>query len=170
MLKISISSLKMSGEFLAAYVAAVKANDRMYRHGESLNGFKITKVVIKDYKTFKKYQEEWCHRVVMPRAEFVAKFRDQACPEWSKKDEFGELYGGQYWCTPDGSDPSPDAGEKTKDRNISLAADLPFSNHFKLWFAHEVLCPCKTESVQVLNAFCAFMADVLSRMPSTDDE
>ena len=156
----------MSREFMAAYVAAVKANDRMYRHGESINGLKITRVGIADYRTFEKHQEVWESGEQLSAADFIKRFCEEGCTAWERNDEFGNIYAGQYWNPSDGSDPPDNAGTLTKQRNAEMAASLPYSNHFKLWFMNEVLCPAHNESVQALNSFCSLIEDVRTRIPA----
>lgn len=156
----------MTIEFMKAYIGAVKTNDHMSRNKQCINGFVTDKVSILNYQSFCTYKKEWESNEVISDDVFIHRFLEEACYDWQRKDEFGKPYEGEYWSPPDGSDPVENADLLTELRNAKLICSLPYPHHFKLWLIKNILCPANNESVQLLNSYCAFMSDIISRLPA----
>lgn len=158
----------MTFEFMKAYVNAIKTNDCLFRNKQCVNGFVIEKVTITNYNSFCKIKEAWESDEVMPDDIFIERFLTEACYEWQRNDEYGKPYEGEYWSPPDGSDPVENASTLTELRNAKILCSLPYPHHFKLWLISNILCPTNNESVQLVNSYCALIADIFSRYASTD--
>lgn len=152
----------MSIEFMLAYVGAIKANNRMVKLKHSLNGLRITRVGLTNYEVFEDCKKVWDMGNTMDDDQFVERFRREVCTEWSKNDEFGVPYAGEFWISDEAS--MSTASSLTEEKNARMICSLPYPHLFKLWFIENVLCPTRDESVQSLNSYCTFIADIISRI------
>lgn len=101
--------------------------------------------IVPAFESYKKVPE-------MTKEEFIAKFEDMACTDWSKMDEHGECYGG-FWKYPEGSYERTNAYTLSRETNREKLWELPYPKSFVLKTI-EFGCSNRQESVRFSNFIC----------------
>lgn len=87
--------------------------------------------------------------------EFVEKYNENACSEWSKQDRFGESYSG-YWKYPTDSEEYKNAWNLTYEDNHKALFELPYP---KMFILETILIGCvmRLECVAFSNYLCEWV-------------
>lgn len=96
----------------------------------------------------------------MTKKEFMEKYDEEACSDWSKQDECGECYGG-FWNFPEGSYKRKNAYTLSRKVNGAALYKLPYS-HALIFKTIEMGCCNRMESVKYTNTICEYIKRKLS--------
>ena len=102
----------------------------------------------------------------MVEFEFLDKYQDEACSEWSKQDECGECYGG-YWKFPEGSYERENAYNLSREANGKALYKLPYSHDLIFKTIHMGCCN-RMESVKYSNTICEYVKRKLANKNNND--
>lgn len=93
----------------------------------------------------------------MTKEEFMEVYNQYACTDWSKMDEDGNPFEGEYWTASEGSDERNNASELTRKKNGECLFDLPYPKLFVLYTAIDLGCSNRMECVRYSNFICHYM-------------
>ena len=138
--------------------------DKFYRrivkmsYEEQVNGYNLYDVDknIMDYDTYCKLLPIWNDKTAYTHEEFMEKYNDEACTDWSKQDRHGNCFGG-FWEYEEGTYERENAYQLSRKDNGQGLWELPDSHNF-IFKTIELGCRNRMESVRYSNFLCEWMA------------
>jgi hypothetical protein len=107
------------------------------------------------YNDFQNMENHYNTPNTMTKEEFMEKYDEEACSEWSKMDENGECYGG-FYNYPKDSDEYKNAYDLTRKANGEALYNLPYS-HALIFETIRIGCNSLQESVKYSNTICEYV-------------
>lgn len=158
----------MDRNLAKAYLDTIASNNKLVTEQKNINGYRLVRTGCQDYNSIITLKEVWNEEGIMSDEEFKKKFLAEACDEWAVNNDFGEPYSNEFFDEVDSRTLTlEEAKEKTLARNCEKIIALPYKKSFVYHTLH-ILCNYGGENIMVLNSFCHFFSDLMSRIPNSN--